>query len=39
MGLSDGYKKPVPGEYPPYSHIYLDLVEDDDNVLEPLLCE
>jgi len=29
-------KKPVPGEYPPYSHIYLDLMEDDDNVLEHL---
>src|SRR5690606_25676022 len=29
-------KKPVPGEYPPYSHIYLDLMEDDDSVLEHL---
>jgi len=26
-------KKPVLGEYPEYSSIYLDLMEDDDNVL------
>ena len=28
--------KPVPGEYPAYSSIYLDLLEDDDNVLQHL---
>ncbi|MCR9263908.1 MAG: DinB family protein [Flavobacteriaceae bacterium] len=29
-------KKPLKGEYPPYSHIYMDLLEDDGKVLEHL---
>ncbi|GAB4231496.1 MAG: DinB family protein [Ekhidna sp.] len=29
-------KKPVPGEYPAYSSIYMDLLADDDNILEHL---
>jgi uncharacterized damage-inducible protein DinB len=29
-------KKPLVGEYPEYSHVYLDLMEDDDRVLEHL---
>ena len=29
-------KKPVQGEYPEYSHIYMDLLEDDGKVLEHL---
>lgn len=29
-------KKPVEGEYPEYSHIYMDLLEDDGNVLKHL---
>ena len=29
-------KKPVEGEYPAYSHIYMDLLEDDGNVLTHL---
>lgn len=29
-------KKPNIGEYPEYSHIYLDLMDDDDRVLEHL---
>jgi uncharacterized damage-inducible protein DinB len=28
--------KPKPGEYPPYSHIYMDLMADDGKVLEHL---
>lgn len=28
--------KPVQGEYPPYSHVYLDLLEDDGNILDHL---
>lgn len=28
--------KPIEGEYPPYSHIYLDLLEDDGKILEHL---
>lgn len=29
-------QKPAPGEYPAYSHIYMDLLEDDGRVLEHL---
>lgn len=29
-------KKPLQGEYPSYSHIYMDLMEDDGKVLEHL---
>lgn len=29
-------KKPLPDEYPAYSHIYMDLLEDDGNVLDHL---
>ena len=29
-------KKPIAGEYPAYSHIYMDLMEDDGKVLEHL---
>lgn len=29
-------KKPLEGEYPAYSHIYLDLLEDDGRILEHL---
>lgn len=29
-------KKPLQGEYPPYSHIYMDLMKDDGKVLEHL---
>ena len=29
-------KKPVEGEYPAYSHIYMDLLEDDGDVLQHL---
>ncbi|NER15358.1 DUF664 domain-containing protein [Leptobacterium flavescens] len=29
-------QKPIEGEYPPYSSIYLDLLEDDGRVLEHL---
>lgn len=29
-------RKPVPGEYPAYSHIYLDLLADDGKILEHL---
>lgn len=29
-------KKPIKGEYPEYSHIYMDLLEDDGKVLEHL---
>ncbi|MBO0321320.1 DinB family protein [Muricauda sp. CAU 1633] len=29
-------KKPVEGEYPEYSHIYMDLLEDDGKVLKHL---
>ncbi|MGH1366582.1 MAG: DinB family protein [Calditrichia bacterium] len=29
-------KKPIPGEYPEYSRIYLDLLEDDGNILDQL---
>ena len=28
--------KPKPSEYPPYSHIYMDLMADDGKVLEHL---
>ncbi len=28
--------KPIPGEYPEYSKIYMDLLEDDGKVLEHL---
>nr|WP_299382609.1 DinB family protein [Allomuricauda sp.] len=28
--------KPQPSEYPEYSHIYMDLLEDDDKILEHL---
>lgn len=29
-------KKPIEGEYPAYSHVYIDLLEDDDQILEHL---
>ena len=29
-------EKPKPNEYPPYSHIYMDLLEDDGKILEHL---
>lgn len=29
-------RKPIPGEYPAYSHIYLDLLDDDGKILEHL---
>ncbi len=34
--MTRAIKKPIPGEYPEYSSIYLDLLEDDDKVLEHL---
>lgn len=28
--------RPLPGEYPPYARMYLDLLPDDDRLLEHL---